>query len=316
MDIILHVGAHRAASTSLQHYLRRNMAALADGGIAVWQPRTTRDGGFLSGVIPAPGLRDPSDQLRRARGRIALQLHKVEAQGAAVLLVSDEIMLGAPRRNLRDASLYAGAGLRMARFANAFDGRVGRVVLCIRGLESYWSSVLAYSVARGHRVPARQDVAALASGARQWRDVITDLACAVPGAEIIVLTHEQSAGGMSDRVAAMIGRPKAALPRADTDDWLNRAPLLGGLRRAVAERGGDPCGLGDGADDARWMPFTPAQGAALREAYADDLLWLRAGADGLATLIEETGPAKAGTHPPDGQTTRGHRNGTEERRLA
>lgn len=316
MDIILHVGAHRTASTSLQHYLRRNSDTLLKRGIGLWEPRHTRDDGLLTGVIPVPGPRDPADQLRRARGRIALRLHKTEVAGAAVLLVSDENMLGASRRNLRDRALYAGAGLRMARFADAFDGRVGRVVLSIRGLDSYWSSVLAYSVARGHRVPLGPDTAALAANPRSWRDVITDLACAFSGAEIIVLTHEESAGRPEYRLAVMTGRPMVGMPRAHARDWLNRAPMLGDLRRAVAARGGDPLGLGDGADDARWQPFTPAQSAALREGYADDLFWLRAGADGLATLIEETGPAKAGRHPPAGQTTRGHRNGTEERRLA
>ena len=62
--------------------------------------------------------------------------------------------------------------------------------------------------------------------------------------------------------------------------------------------------------------FDSAQTAALREAYADDLFWLRAGADGLATLIEENGPGQAGEHPPTGQTTRGHDNDDEERRMA
>lgn len=315
MDIILHLGAHRTASTSLQHYLRRNAGALAKSGIGVWEPRDTRDG-LLTGVIPVPGRRDPAEQLRRARGRIALHLHKARAAGARVLIVSDENMLGAPRRNLGDHALYAGAGLRMARFADAFGGRVGRVALCVRELDSYWSSVLAFSVARGHRVPQGADIAALVANPRSWRDVITDLACALPDAEIMVLPHEESAGRPEYRLAAMTGRPVAGLPRAHAGDWLNRAPMLGDLRAVVAARGGDPLRLGEGADDARWQPFTPVQSAALREAYADDLFWLRAGADGMATLIEETGPAKAGRHPPAGQTKRGHRNGTEERRLA
>jgi hypothetical protein len=315
MEIILHLGAHRTATTSLQHYLRGNARVLARDGIEIWEPRKTRDGLF-GGVIPEPGLRDAAGQLRRARGRIALHLHRAEAAGMAVLLVSDENMLGAPRRNLRDGALYAGAGLRMARFAEAFGGRVSRAVLSLRALDSYWASVLAYSVMRGHRIPLAAQLAALAAGPRSWRDVITDLACALPGVDIIVLPHEQSASRPAQRLAVMTGRAEAAMPRAHAREWLNRAPMLGDLRRAVAERGGDPARLGEGQDDARWQPFSPAQGAALSETYADDLFWLRAGADGLATLIEETGPAKAGRHPPAGQTTRGHRNGIEERRLA
>jgi hypothetical protein len=82
----------------------------------------------------------------------------------------------------------------------------------------------------------------------------------------------------------------------------------------VAARGGDAGVLPEGA--GRWQPFDAYQKQALQEAYADDLFWLSAGADGLARLIEETGPNEAGTQPPDGRTTRGQDNGIEERRLA
>ena len=56
MDIILHLGAHRTATTSFQHYLRANAAGLGAAGIGVWGPETTRDG-LLAGVIPPRGSR-------------------------------------------------------------------------------------------------------------------------------------------------------------------------------------------------------------------------------------------------------------------
>ncbi|MCZ0812088.1 MAG: hypothetical protein ACQEVT_07000 [Pseudomonadota bacterium] len=315
MKITLHLGAHRTASSSLQHYMRHNVAALGEAGIGVWHPRRTR-AGFLSGVIPVAGRRNARAQLDRARGRIMLNLQAAARSGCAALVVSDENMLGAARRNLREKSLYGDAGLRLARFAQAFDGRVDRVVLSVRAQDSYWSSALAFAVARGHRLPEGRDLEALARGARGWRDVIADVACAFGGAEILVLTHEALASRPEARLAVMAARPLEAMPRAHAREWLNRAPLLGALREAVAARGGAPARLGEGADSARWQPFDKVQTAALREAYADDLHWLRAGADGLATLIEETGPAKAEAHPPAGQMTRGHRNGTQERRMA
>ncbi len=313
MDITLHLGAHRTATTSFQHYLRHNADALAELGLAVWGPRRTRDG-LLTGVIPVPGRRSAGEQLQRAAGRIAINLRAAEAQGGRRLLVSDENMLGAPRPNLRHGALYPDAGLRLARFAEAFGGRVGRVALSIRAQDSYWASALGFGVARGHRVPGTAERAALARAQRGWRDVIREIACALPEARLIVLPHETFAGRPVRRLAEMTGA--AGLPRGQADAWLNRAPTLGGLRAAVAARGGDPARLGAGADEDRWQPFDAEAVARLREAYADDLFWLRAGADGLATLIEETGPVEAGAHPPAGQTTRGHRNGKQERRMA
>jgi len=315
MKITLHLGAHRTASTSLQHYMRHNEASLAEAGIGFWGPRRTR-AGLLHGVIPVAGRQNRRVQLDRARGRIMINLEAAERSGLAALIVSDENMLGASRRNLRENSLYGDAGLRLARFAQAFDGCVDRVVLSVRAQDSYWSSALAFAVARGHRLPQGRELEALAGDARAWRDVIADVACAFGDAEILVLTHEALASRPEARLAVMAARPLEAMPRAHAREWMNRAPLLGPLRAAVGARGGAPVRLGEGADSARWQPFDRVQTAALREAYADDLHWLRAGADGLATLIEETGPAKAEAHPPAGQMTRGHRNGTQERRMA
>jgi hypothetical protein len=70
------------------------------------------------------------------------------------------------------------------------------------------------------------------------------------------------------------------------------------------------------AGDGRWHPFTAAQRASLRERYADDLMWLAAGADGLAWLMDDpektwTGPNLSGT-----DMTRGKRNDHEERPMA
>lgn len=311
MEIILHLGAHRTATTSFQHYLRCNAAALRDLGLGVWGPDATRDG-VLCGVIPVAGRGGAARQLERARGRIALRLRGAETAEIRQLVISDENMIGAARRNLRDGRLYAAIGERMARFAHAFDGRVRRAVLCIRAQDSYWSSVLAYGVARGHRIPLPADLDRLVTVNRQWRAVITDLACALPGVEILVLPHEVFAGCPQDKLRVMTGI--AVPPAQGARDWLNRSPDLAALRRALRARRVDAARLPEG--DGRWQPFDENQRQALQEAYACDLAWLRAGAEGLARWTEETGPVTAGRHPPTGQTTRGQGHGPDERRLA
>ncbi|MAU53001.1 MAG: hypothetical protein CMN17_11665 [Roseovarius sp.] len=310
MDIILHLGAHRTATTSFQHYLRANAAGLGAAGIGVWGPETTRDG-LLAGVIPPRGSRPAMAQLTRARGRVGLRLERMRAAGTARLLVSDENLIGAPRHCLRAARLYPGVGERLARLAHAFDGRIARAVFSIREQDAWWSSVLAYGVARGHGLPRAGDLDRLVTGGRGWRDVIADIACALPGADLVILPHERFASRPEARLAAMIG---AETPRRAARAWLARSPDLAALRRAVALRGGDPSRLP--GDEGRWQPFDPAQRAALRECYADDLFWLAAGADGLARLAEETGPDQAGTHPPSAQTTRGQDHDIEARYLA
>ncbi len=313
MDITLHLGAHRSASTVFQHYVRENRHELRKRDIGFWGPHDMR-AGLLRGVVAVPGATDaPAAQFNRARGRIALNLKKAEDLGLRHLIISDENMIGAPRRNLRESKLYGAIGQRMARYGEAFDGRIGRVVLSIRSQDSFWSSVVAFSVQRGHRIPTKDDLDRLVTTNRHWRDVITDLACALPGAELIILPYETWGGVPEKKLTLMTGLTNPPMKYAR--EWLNRAPSLAQLRQVLRDRGVTPEGLlpeGEG----RWQPFDTAQTLALREAYADDLFWLRAGADGLATLIEETGTDKTGKTPLSFQTTRGQPYGIEERRLA
>ncbi|MCZ4352345.1 hypothetical protein O4H61_07430 [Roseovarius aestuarii] len=312
MDITLHLGAHRCASTSFQFYLRKNVNRLYRQGVGVWGPGQTRKGLF-SGVFPLPGHIPASRQFERARGRVSLALTKMEAAGLRKLIVSDENMIGAPRSNLRDMRLYPGIGERMARHGALLGGRVGRVVLSIRAQDSYWASCLAYKVTRGGTIPPQNALAQIANSARGWREVITDLACALPEAEIIVMPHETYGATPERKLAVMLGT--GDVPRGHAREWLNRSPMLPELRRAVTSRGGAATELPP--QDGVWRPFLPSQTAAMAEAYLDDLFWLRAGADGLATLTEETDLARVGQTSRGPRQTRGRQHGKEDtRRLA
>lgn len=312
MDVILHVGAHRTATTCFQQYLHENRENLIGIGIGFWGPRDTR-AGLFRGILPRPGAGGAQVQLDRARGRIAIQMEKAAARGVRHLIVSDENMLGAPRRNLRDERLYADVGQRMARFAYAFGTASPRVVLSVRQLDMFWASSLAFGVARGHRLPRERALRHIASARRGWREVIEDLSCAVgSSAPIAVMPYEVFEGHSKARLGAMTGRPD--LPCANAPEWMNSSPHLAQLRQILRDRGLDPARLPQG--EGRWMPFNDDQTAALKETYQDDLFWLTSGADGLAQLTEETGPMTAGQNPRTGEMTRGHANGIEKRRMA
>ncbi|MEL7258107.1 MAG: hypothetical protein AAFN80_09740 [Pseudomonadota bacterium] len=311
MEIRLHLGAHRTANTSFQHYLSENAEVLRKSGLIVWGPNQTR-GGLLTGVVPVEGRQSPAEQLRRAKSRIALNLAEAAATGAKMVLVTDENMIGAARRNLRDERLYAAIGERMARFYEVFDGRIASVSLSIRSQDTYWASSLAFAVARGHRLPSARILRHLSRNTRTWRDVITDLACALPDVAINVLPYETFGGLPEARLKAVTGLTD--VPRRAARECLNRSPELPVLRKIIDERGGDSGLLPDGT--GRWHPFDTEQVSALREAYADDFFWLRAGAEGLATLTEETWPDRKRFEPHGAEMTRGRHHGKENRRLA
>jgi hypothetical protein len=316
MDIVLHLGAHRTASTSFQSYIRHNLTDLTAQGLGFWGPSRTR-GGLFAGIIPVNGSPRLTRQARMAKGRIALHLERARLNGTRVLIVSDENMIGAPRRNMRDLMLYRGAGERMARHAAAFGGQITRIVLSIRDFDSYWPSVLAYGVARGHAVPQAAQLDWIASQTRGWRDVITDLSCALPDVDILVLPHEVY-GGMPERRLEIMTDGLIQGPLHHHRICLNRAPDVATLRHALTLRGEDP-DLLDAAthpSGGRYDPFTLVQRARLRELYQDDLFWLSAGADGLATLITENKRNQTGVSPQRDTLTRGKDNDQQEGRVA
>lgn len=307
MDVILHLGAHRTASTSFQHYMRASLGRLEPQGVGFWTPA-----GDMADTAPTSSVQTPDEQLLRAQEHIVANLDRAQARGVKALVISDENVIGTPQQLLRDGRLYSGIGERMARYSEVFGGRLTRIVLSIRSQDNFWGSIASFAAAQGHPLPTAQELAGLAAEKRGWRDVITDLACAVSGTEIQIHPFEVFGSLPEHALTAMTG--VEAPPTKNAREWLNRSPGRSELRAILTKRGEDPDQVPAG--DGRWLPFDRDQSRMLREAYADDLFWLRAGASGLAKLIEVTGPAKAGKHPPIGDTKRGQEDGKDDRRLA
>lgn len=304
MDIFLHTGAHRTGTTSFQHYLRANRATLLADQTTFWEPDFLRPN-MLAGLFTKERTLNGRNLQRRAMGRVRLHATHAHRAGAKRLLISEENMIGAPRACLRAGLMYPGVGERLSRLATALDGRVRRVVLTIRAQDLWWSSVMAYAVGQGHVVPNADHRAAIAFHPRGWRDVITDMACALPGAEIIVAPFEQIAGRANRLFELATDR---SAPASAADVWLNRSPDLPKLEARLGAVDMTLAALGAGGQnrEGRWNPFTTEQVAALRETYADDMMWLTAGADGLARLTEETPRDRAGHSLPGGVLIKGH----------
>lgn len=316
MDVILHIGAHRCATTSFQNYLRQNIDALAQQGLGFWGPRRTRNGLFR-GIVPKIGGGGAwRDQQRRGVGRVQIHLARSSGLGVSSLMVSDENMLGSVRENLRFCELYCGAGERMARYGEAFDGRIRHILLNVRSLDTYWASALGFGLTRGRNVPGRAALVRLAAAQRSWRDVITDVACAIPDATIWVAPFEVFAGRPEAQLSVVAG---IKAPKFHARERLNATLRLPALRALAVELNVD-WDLPEG--DGRWLPFAPDQAAALRENYADDLMWLTGGADGLARLLPDPDKRltpetkRAGISPPTSDMTRGRTNDHQERYVA
>ncbi|MBO9473598.1 hypothetical protein J7413_08615 [Shimia sp. R10_1] len=290
MDVILHVGAHLSGVSTLASYLNRNRRSLQANGLAVWTTEHTRKGLF-DGVTLRSGLHGVERRRARGAGRVRLRAAMLERDKVKDLMVLEPDMLGSLTNNLTSERLYPAAGERVARFVHAFGGRVKRVIIGMRALEDYWGGALAHGLRQGHALPDAAKLERLVTQPRSWRKVVMDLACAAPDAEILVIPYER----LGARPEVVLGYAVSGRFEAPTNFRLNglaQVPKLPELREILQDRRETPDALPNGM--GRWHPFDAFKVDILREIYVEDLAWLRAGADGLAYLIEDSTPERAG----------------------
>ena len=116
-----------------------------------------------------------------------------------------------------------------------------------------------------------QQLTDIATQPFRWRHIIQDIAAAFPRAEVVVFPFETMVRLPEAQVSVMVGRSLTGRAEGG-NEWLNPTPI--GTEQQ------------ESADDSRWSPFTEDQRAMMRRDYAEDISWLKAGADGLASLVD------------------------------
>lgn len=315
MDIILHMGAHRCATTTFQQFLEHNAASLGRDGTIAWTPERLRSGMLSVVLVRAQDITPEIDyRARRSAGLVAVEVERARRCGAARLVLSEENMIGAIRNNLRAGALYPDIAVRLARMRMALGAPWTRIALSIRSQDHYWASSLSFGLSHGHRVPDAGMLAALVAQPRRWRDVVTVLTRTAPEADIVVLPFERFASRPEVQLSEITVQSVPANLVARRQ-WRNMSARRDKLRRILILRGEAQLAGALPPGDGRWMPFDEGQQAELRAQYRADLDWLAGGADGLARLAggacgtdglaparktEEahTGTTEAGAWPP------------------
>lgn len=290
VELHLHLGAHRTATTAVQRLLDGKSALLEREGVTFLGPRSLRGWGLydvLQGMTdgrPMPGL---AHEARRALSELARPARRV--------VLSDENLIGDMMRNHAEASLYADAPARLAALSRVLPAMPEQVVFTIRDPGVYWQSVFAHLASRD-RLQAFEAERLSGSSHNSWLPVLAAIRAAFPASRLRVLGYDDS---VTTRLAgALVGLALAGqLPPARRSCGL----ALG--REAAASLDNVPAGpereamalrLRSGRDGPDRV-FSAPQAAALAAGYAADWAALRAGVLPGAILDEiypggETGP--------------------------
>lgn len=277
MAVALHIGAHKTASTHLQHSLRACRAAFSAAGLNYLDPTDLRAGGFRLGLIAQGGPRSEAAARRFAEA----------VAGEKRVLLSEENILGSalPAQPAESGRLYPEAPERLARVTGLLGERPVQLFLAVRDPAGFLVSSYGQRLVSGVIEPFDSYLAGRDPSALRWADLAGRLA-GVPGVQgITIWRYEdwpQIAPAVFARMLPADLAQKVQLTEgvvhpglsARAHEWIMEELALG---RASAEtprtaRARFPKRPGE----AGIMPFDDEARARIARAYADDLSALRA----------------------------------------
>ena len=206
MNLCLHLGAHKTATTHLQTAFDRAAPQLARQGIGWMGPRRLRAG--------PTDLRRLLDDCGRTpwKARQAARALRQESASAGRLILSDELILGdttparlfAPR-----GQLYPLAQARLENLVGLMDGSGIRLFLAVREPADFLISAFGEELRMGRQARIGDYLAGLDCARLGWSD-LADRLLSVAGVESLVCWRHEDLGSVRPSVLARMAGPQAA----------------------------------------------------------------------------------------------------------
>ncbi len=282
-SITLHLGAHRTATTSLQHQLALKAEELGARGIKCLLPPRPghRDSPTIRDVLRSARNANRSSgpfaratkaiKLRQLRGEFD-RLEAAQPGGVARrLIVSEEMLLG-PAFDRDGVAIYPSLERGLAPFLAICDGRVDRAHITIRNYSTFIVSVYAMrAVYSGPIAPFETISGNLCHLARGWPTVIAELQRLSKVDEIRVSLFESST--IAGRAGELTESPELFKDCVNAQA-ANVAPSETAVLYAInhGSRISNPDAfVYKYASGPKFDPLTPQQKACLDARYRDDV---------------------------------------------
>lgn len=193
MQIILHLGVHKTATTYLQAVLEANRDRLGAESIGYVTLAEMRGG------ITAAARRPGSFELRlkRAVGPL-LERYK----DCRRLILSDENLSGGSRE-LIDGTFYSESGARAARLAKALGSDDVEIMIAVRSYDSFVSSAYSEHLRNWPYLTPAEYVAAVDIDRLNWATVIADL-CRRFGQERVIAWRFEDLAEIEDELLTVM----------------------------------------------------------------------------------------------------------------
>ena len=196
LTLAIHVGAHKTATSHLQHGFSKARGVLRKNGVAYFGPE------LLRGKTPLPRLAGklvkPPDELRKA-------LH---SNRMCKLVMSEENILGTTRADLvaKGAQFYPTAGPRLTRLLQVLGCNNATLYLSIRAPLAFLTSAHGQQSNAGRFDPMDSYLAQITPDSLRWLELVQRLG-SIPGvARIVVWRYEDYPAIMPMVFDDMLGR--------------------------------------------------------------------------------------------------------------
>ncbi len=189
--IILHLGAHRTASTHVQGVLRNNVALLAAADIGAPSQEAVK-----TALTKPLGQRIPS---------LRAGFRQLEEK-AETVVISDENLLGFLNSIFTHGQFYPDTARRMSKLRAMLPVDPARIIIAIRPYESFFASAYGRWLAPSRMVLPRAALAELVLALeRGWQDVLGEVAAVFPESELMISEYSPDPRFGAAQLEAILG---------------------------------------------------------------------------------------------------------------
>lgn len=194
--VVLHVGAHKTASTHFSELVWGNGALVSDAGVTAPQKTPLRERITQPIAEIEEGVDIRPDLIEGACGL---------ADGAQRLLVMDENIIGTPRGLFSPDGMYPRAALRTARSARLFPGAKVEIMLAMRNPRTFVAASWSESLRSNSFTPFRRFLRGVRAEDISWFEIVRQMTQALPEARFTLWRFEDYRDLQGQLLATALG---------------------------------------------------------------------------------------------------------------
>ena len=206
VKVVLHLGAHKTATTYLQARLAKSANPLRQMQVGYVDLPAFRDSQKRAGGLRRAEPRYAMLRRRALRHEMSELIRREVAFGVNRIVFSDENILGSLTDLAGGAELYRSAGARVRAVIDALRDHDVEIAVSIRDYSSFLPSVWSHMAMRdGYRAFDQASAVPFLTGGRGWADVVQDIRSAAPDARLTFWLYEDLHHAEQEVLRALVG---------------------------------------------------------------------------------------------------------------